>query len=71
MSAWPASKAKRVFRALQKIGWSIKDYNGGSHYTLQRPGWVNYTWAFHEGDEIGPVMLSKIAKKTGLTADDL
>jgi len=30
-----------------------------------------YTWAFHDSDEIGPVMLSKISKKTGLKREDL
>jgi len=43
----------------------------GSHKKLTREGWDNYTFAFHDGDEIGPVMLKKIAKKTGLTADEI
>jgi len=28
-------------------------------------------FAFHDGEEIGPRMLSRIAKRTGLTPDDL
>jgi hypothetical protein len=28
-------------------------------------------WAFHEGVEIGPRMLARIAKNTGLTPADL
>jgi hypothetical protein len=28
-------------------------------------------FALHDGEEIGPVMLAKIAKKTGLTPADL
>jgi hypothetical protein len=28
-------------------------------------------FAFHDDDEIGPKMLNRIAKKTGLTPDDL
>jgi hypothetical protein len=28
-------------------------------------------FAFHDGDEIGPRVLAKIAKHTGLTPDDL
>jgi predicted RNA binding protein YcfA (HicA-like mRNA interferase family) len=31
----------------------------------------NYVFAFHDGDEIGPRMLAKIAKSTGLNPDDL
>jgi predicted RNA binding protein YcfA (HicA-like mRNA interferase family) len=57
-------------KALQKIGWSIKRQKG-SHRTLSRPAWEDYVFAFHDGEEIGPVMLSKIAKKTGLTSGDL
>lgn len=43
----------------------------GSHRTLSRPGWGDYTFAFHDGDEIGPRMLARIGKHTGLTPDDL
>jgi len=31
----------------------------------------DYVFAFHDGDEIGPRMLARIAKHTGLTPDDL
>jgi len=30
-----------------------------------------FVFAFHEGDEIGPKMLARIARRTGLTSDDL
>jgi hypothetical protein len=43
----------------------------GSHRILQRSGWPDYSFAFHDNDEIGPVMLSKMGKKTGLTPGDL
>ena len=43
----------------------------GSHRTLERTGWEDYTFAFHDSEEIGPVMLKRIAKKTGLTPEDL
>jgi hypothetical protein len=36
-----------------------------------RTGWPNYTFAFHDGEEIGPGLLSQIAKKTGLTPEGL
>jgi predicted RNA binding protein YcfA (HicA-like mRNA interferase family) len=71
VSAWPSSKAKRVFRALQNIGWRVKAFSSGSHHTLEREDWEDYTWAFHDNVEIGPKMLSKIAKKTGLKPSDL
>ena len=70
MADWSARKARQVLSALERIGWSVKRQSG-SHRTLARPGWENYVFAFHDGDEIGPRMLSKIAKRTGLTPDDL
>lgn len=71
MSQWGAAKARRVLAALLKIGWSIKRESGGSHRVLSRIGWPGYVFAFHDGEEIGPHMLSRIAKHTGLKPDDL
>jgi predicted RNA binding protein YcfA (HicA-like mRNA interferase family) len=67
---WPTVKAKRVLAALLRIGWRIKRQSG-SHRTLERPGWPDYVFAFHDNVEIGPKMLSRIAKHTGLTPGDL
>lgn len=71
MSAWGSTKAKRVLKALFKIGWSIKRESGGSHRVLEREGWPDYVFAFHDGTEIGPRMLARIAKHTGLEPSDL
>jgi hypothetical protein len=38
---------------------------------LSRPGWSDYVFAFHDKEGIGPRMLARIAKKTGLTPEDL
>jgi predicted RNA binding protein YcfA (HicA-like mRNA interferase family) len=70
VSGWPSAKASRVLRALISIGWTVQRQTG-SHRTLSRDGWPNYVFAFHEGDEIGPRMLARIAKHTGLRPDDL
>lgn len=70
MSNWPSSKAKRVLSALQRIGWRIKR-ESGSHKTMSRDGWPDFVFAFHEREEIGPRMLARIAKHTGLTPEDL
>jgi predicted RNA binding protein YcfA (HicA-like mRNA interferase family) len=56
--------------ALLRIGWSIKRQSG-SHITLQRAGWPDYVFAFHDRVEIGPRMLARIAKQTGLKPEDL
>ena len=70
MTTWGAAKAKRVFAALLRIGWAIKR-TAGSHTTLSRPDWPDYVWAFHDGEELGPRMLSRIARHTGLRPEDL
>ena len=70
MSSFPSTKAKQVFAALVRIGWSVKRQTG-SHKVLQREGYDDFVFAFHQGEEIGSRMLQRIAKKTGLTPDDL
>ena len=70
MSHWPSAKAKRVLTALLGIGWEIKRQTG-SHRTLSRDGWADYVFAFHDGDELGPRMLARVSKHTGLKPSDL
>jgi predicted RNA binding protein YcfA (HicA-like mRNA interferase family) len=70
MSKWSSTRARRVLSALLKIGWVIKRQKG-SHRTLSRSGWPDYVFAFHDNEEIGPKMLARIAKKTGLESEDL
>jgi len=67
---WPSSRARRVLAALYRIGWQLKRETG-SHKTLARDGWPDFVFAFHDGDEIGPRMLARIVKRTGLTPNDL
>ncbi len=70
MSQWASTSAKRVLAALLKIGWRIKRQTG-SHKILTREGWPNAVFAFHDGEALGPKMLARIAKATGLHPDDL
>ena len=70
MSGWPSVKARRVFATLLRIGWAVKRERG-SHRVLAKPGLPDYVFAFHDNVEIGPRMLAKIARHTGLTAGDL
>ncbi len=70
MSSWSATKAKQVLAALERIGWRVKR-TSGSHRTLSRPGWPDVVFAFHDAEEIGPRILARMAKVTGLKPDDL
>lgn len=71
MSQWPSTKARRVLAALLRIGWEMKRERGGSHRVLARDGWNDYVFSFHDGDEIGPHMLARISKHTGLRPENL
>ena len=64
------SKARRVLAARLRIGWSIKRETS-SHKVLTRAGWPDVIFAFHDKEEIGPRMLARIAKNTGLSPEDL
>ena len=70
MSEWPSVKARRVLAGLLRIGWHVKRETG-SHRTLSREGWPDVVFAFHDRDEIGPRMLARISKRTGLRPTDL
>ena len=70
MTQWPSTKAKKVLAALEKLGWQVKRQTG-SHKILKKEGREDYVFAFWDSDEIGSKMLARIAKKTGLTPDDL
>lgn len=67
---WPATRARRVLGALYRLGWQLKRETG-SHKVLSRTGWTDVVFAFHDGEEIGPRMLARIARTTGLTPEDL
>jgi predicted RNA binding protein YcfA (HicA-like mRNA interferase family) len=71
---FPSTSAKKVYRALLRIGWREKPRisKSGSHKQLEKPDYpYEFTWAFHDSDEIGPKMLARIAKRTGLKPEDI
>ena len=71
MSYWPSTKARKVLSALLRSGWSVKAEKGSSHIQLSHPTRGEFTWAFHDSEEIGPRMLARIAKHTDLKPEDL
>ena len=64
--------SQTAIRRMSSPTWarSVKRQRG-SHATLERTGWPDLVWAFHEGEELGPKMLVRIAKRSGLTPEDL
>jgi predicted RNA binding protein YcfA (HicA-like mRNA interferase family) len=69
-SSWSATHAERVLAGLQRIGWRIKRQRG-SHRVIEKNGWPDYVFAYHNSVELGPVALKKLGKKTGLKPTDL
>ena len=70
MSDGPSTRARAVLAALLRLGWTVKRQTG-SHKILTRPGWPDLIFAFRDHDEIGPRMLARIAKHSGLRPEDL
>ncbi|MCC6317154.1 MAG: type II toxin-antitoxin system HicA family toxin [Gemmatimonadaceae bacterium] len=63
-------KARRLLAALLRIRWAVKRQSG-SHMTLWREGWPDYVFAFHDAEEVGPRMMARVARHTGLRPEDL
>jgi predicted RNA binding protein YcfA (HicA-like mRNA interferase family) len=61
-------KARVVLRALIRKGWVVSQK--GSHIKLRHPVGGGYMFGFHDNEELGHAMLSRIAKHTGLTPED-
>ncbi len=70
MTDWKTVKARHLLAALLRIGWGVKRQTG-SHKILERAGWPDVVFAFHDNVEIGPKMLARVAKVTGLKPEDL
>ena len=70
MSEWSRAHGRRVLAALLRIGWVVKRQTG-CHKILARPGRPDAVFAIHESEEIGPRMLARLAKHTGLRPEYL
>jgi predicted RNA binding protein YcfA (HicA-like mRNA interferase family) len=68
---WPSTKAKRVLASLLRIGWRIKRQSGTSHRILERMGWPDVLFAYHDRVTLGPTALKVLSRKTGLKPQDL
>src|ERR1035438_4186849 len=57
MSDWPATKARRALRALQRI-WVANRPHVRFPQNLAPWGWPQYRFAYHDKEELGPVALA-------------
>jgi predicted RNA binding protein YcfA (HicA-like mRNA interferase family) len=69
-NCWSSTKAPQALAALLRIGWRIKRQKG-SHRLLTKPGWPDYTFAYHDRIELGRGALKLLGEKTGLRPEDL
>ncbi len=70
MTDWTSTKARVVLRALLRQGWTVVSQKG-SRVKPRHPQRGNFMFGFHDREEIGPRMLAKIGKYTGLKPEDL
>jgi predicted RNA binding protein YcfA (HicA-like mRNA interferase family) len=63
------AKGRQVRKALEKAGWT-RIRQSGSHVHLQR-GIRIETFAYHDSVELGQTQLRFVAKKFGLSLDEL
>ena len=70
MSDWPSTRSQLVLAARIRSGRTV-ERRTASHTLLSRPGWPNLVFALHDPEEIGPRMLARIAKHSGLKPEDL
>ena len=67
---WGSAPARQVLAALLRKGWRIERQRG-SHRVLRHLVHPDYVFTFHDGVEIGPRMLARIARHTGLKPEDM
>lgn len=59
-------KLKELIKIIESNGWVSRRNAGGSHIVLSKPGASNYVVACHDNQEIGPKMVARIIKRTGI-----
>lgn len=66
----PASRAKRVLGALEKLGFVVVRQRG-SHRFLRHPDGRVCTFAFHDKATVRRAMLSELPNQAGVSQEDL
>jgi predicted RNA binding protein YcfA (HicA-like mRNA interferase family) len=70
MGRLPVLKSREVISILKTLGFA-EIRQRGSHKQLRHPDGRGTTVPVHPGRDISPILLRRIAKDIGLTADDL
>lgn len=67
---WPSIKTHRLIKAMQKQGWELH-HQTGSHRIFRKEGHEPYALANADHEELGPKIVSRIAKVIGLKPEHL
>jgi predicted RNA binding protein YcfA (HicA-like mRNA interferase family) len=67
MALRPCSGSEAV-RKLKRAGWMVVRQKG-SHVMMTKPGY-EYTLSIPQHQELGPGILRKVIRQTGLTVED-
>ena len=70
MGKYPVLKPQEVAAILEKLGF-VEVRQRGSHKQYRHPDGRNTTVPFHQGRDISPILLGKIAKDIGLDVEEL
>ena len=66
----PHVSGREVIRAFERAGWSVLPKRGkGDHIILHKPG-VAVILSVPDHDELGPGLLRKLIRLSGLTVDE-
>jgi predicted RNA binding protein YcfA (HicA-like mRNA interferase family) len=60
-----SAKGRELFKAHLKDGWTHIRTNG-SHRIIHKPGKGNYTFSLGDHENVGPSMVNRVCKATGL-----
>ncbi len=70
MGKYPVLKPREVLAILERLGFSeVRQH--GSHKQFRHPDGRGTTLAFHQGKDISPILLGRIAKDIGFTVEKL
>ncbi len=70
MSNLPVLKPREVVARLETLGF-VEVRQRGSHKQFRHSGGRGTTVPFHQGQDISPVLLRKIARDIGISAEEL
>jgi predicted RNA binding protein YcfA (HicA-like mRNA interferase family) len=70
MGKLPVLKPQEVVKCLEALGF-VEVRQKGAHKQFRHPDGRGTTVPFHKGQDIAPVLLKKIARDIGLSAEEL